>query len=188
MQVLQLTREGMPSAWLSPREAAMYYATDSICWTMGDVCTTLRGGMNSVTGTQSRLDIHPIIAVNGVSSINLFDITPTLTNDKLFARDRWTCAYCGSVHPGGIGLTRDHICPRGQDGEDVFSNVISACRGCNHFKACRTPEQARMPLLFAPYTPSVFEDFLLKGRNVQGEAYDFLTSRVSKNSRWYTVH
>lgn len=188
MQVLQLDRNGYPTNWLTPREAAMYYATDSICWTLGDVCSTLRGGMNSVTGCQSRIDVHPIIAVTGASTINLFDVVPSLTNPKLFARDLWTCAYCGTVHPGGAGLTREHIYPRARGGDNDWINTTSACRPCNHRKACRTPEEAKMPLLFAPYVPSVFEDFLLKGRNVQGEAYEFLVSRVSKNSRWATAH
>lgn len=188
MQVLQLDQQGYPQDWLSPREAAMYYATDSICWTVGDVCATLRGGMNAVSGIQSRIDVHPIIAVNGASKTNLFDVVPSLTNTKLFARDRWTCAYCGSVHPGGAGLTRDHIYPRGRGGEDRWINVASACRGCNHRKNCRTPEEAKMPLLFAPYSPSVFEGFILSGRNIRGDVHDWLATRVSKNSRWYAVH
>lgn len=188
MQVLQLDRNGYPTNWLSPREAAMYYATDAICWTLGDVCSTLRGGMNSVTGCQSKIDVHPIIAVTGASTINLFDVVPSLTNQKLFARDLWTCTYCGTVHPGGAGLTCDHIIPASRGGLRSWANAASSCAGCNHFKRDRTPEEAKMPLRFLPYVPSVFEDFLLKGRNIQGEAYNFLVSRVSKNSRWATAH
>lgn len=178
----------MPSAWLSPREAAEYYATDSICWTIGEVCSELRGGMNSVTGMQSLIEVHPIIAVNGSAKINLYGVTPSLTNPKLFARDKFTCIYCGTFHPGGHGLTRDHIHPRSRGGLDIWENVGACCRGCNSFKRDLTPEEAKLKMLFLPYVPSVFEDYLLKGRNVQGDAYDFLSARVSKNSRWYTVH
>lgn len=188
MQVLQLDRQGQPQDWLTPREAVMYYATDSVCWTMGEVCSTLRGGVNAVTGLQSRIDVHPIIAVNGVARANLFDAVPSLTNAKLFARDKWTCSYCAKVHSGGVGLTRDHIIPRGQGGEDSWINCTSACRKCNHFKNCRTPEQARMPLLMTPYVPSVFEGFILSGRKIHGDALDFLSTRVPKNSRWYAGH
>lgn len=187
MQILQLSRTGQPQSWLSPRDAAIYYATDTICWTIGDVCTTLRGGMNAASGRQSTLDIHPIIAVDGESKVNAFDFEVSLTNAKLFARDRWTCAYCGSVHPGGHGLTREHIVPTGQGGKDVWQNVLSACARCNHYKDCRTPEQAGMKLLFLPYVPSVFESFILSGRNITGEAFEFLSSRVSKDSRWHGV-
>lgn len=145
----------------------------------------MRGGMNARSGRQSIIDLHPIIAVTGCSPVNLFDAVPSLTNRKLFARDRFTCAYCGSVHPGGQGLTRDHIYPRGLGGIDHWSNCASACRSCNSHKACRSPEEAGMPLLFAPYVPSVFEDYLLRGRNIRGDVHSWLASRVGRDSRWY---
>ena len=62
-------------------------------------------------------------------------------------------------------------------------NVVAACKACNGHKACRTPEEARMPLLFAPYVPSVFEGFLLAGRNIRGDVNDWLASRVGSQSR-----
>ncbi len=155
MQILQLDRQGYPQNWIHPEKAAIYYATDSVAWTVGDVCDSLRGGTNAVTGLQSRIDVHPIIAVDGASRVNLFDAVPTLTNRALFKRDLWTCAYCGSVHPNGVGLTRDHIMPRSRGGTCAWQSVISACRSCNGRKDCRTPEEAGMPLLFRPYVPSV---------------------------------
>lgn len=185
MDALLLDVHGRPQDWISPKAAALYYATDSVSWTVGEVFATLRGGMNAQTGLQSRIDIHPIIAVNGASPVNLFDAVPSLTNEKLFKRDRYQCSYCGTVHPNGVGLTREHIIPRGQNGVDDWINVTSACRGCNTRKACRTPEEARMPLLFAPYVPSVFESFLLSRRNIRGDVHEWLASRVGKNSRWY---
>ena len=45
-------------------------------------------------------------------------------------------------------------------------NCVTACRSCNGRKDCRTPEKARMPLLFVLYVPSRWEDLLLSGRNV----------------------
>lgn len=186
MQILQLDIHGFPTCWRSPQEAALYYATDSVGWTVGEVCTTLRGGVNGQSGIQSAIDLHPIMAIKGACAINLFDATPTLTNAKLFKRDRSTCAYCNKYHgPMGHGLTRDHIYPRARGGEDVWINVISSCARCNSMKACRSPEEAAMPLLFAPYVPSLFESFLLSGRNVRGDVHDWLARRVSKNSRWY---
>jgi hypothetical protein len=183
MQILQLDIQGMPQAWLSPQEAAVHYATDSVSWTVGEVATTLRGGFNAQLGRQSVLDIHPIIALNGASSVNLFDVVPSLSNAKLFRRDRMTCAYCGQLF-GPHDLTREHIVPVSRDGPDTWCNVVAACRSCNTRKAARTPEQARMPLLFAPYVPSVFEDFLLAGRNIRGDVHEWLASRVGRGSRW----
>ena len=88
MQVLQLDINGFPQDWVSKEQAALYYATDSVAWTVGDVLTTLRGGINTRTGRQSVIDVHPIIAVNGASKVNLFDAVPTL---KMCIRDRWKC-------------------------------------------------------------------------------------------------
>lgn len=183
MQILRLDITGFPQAWLSPEQAAPYYATDSVCWTVGDVCKTLRGGMSSLTGAQSQIDLHPIIAVRGTSQVNLFDVVPSLTNAKLFKRDRYTCAYCGDVHLRG--LTRDHIIPTSKGGGDIWQNVASACRSCNARKRDLLPEQAGMALLYTPYVPSVFEGFILSGRHIQADVHEWLASRLSKTSRWY---
>ncbi len=72
-------------------------------------------------------------------------------------------------------------------GPDVWSNVVAACRSCNTRKANRTPERAGMPLMFMPYVPSVFEGFLLAGRNIRGDVHEWLASRVSRGSRWAMV-
>ena len=183
MQILQLDVQGRPQDWITPQEAAGYYATDSVAWTVGEVCTTLRGGMNTLTGKQSSIDVHPILATTGASRVNLFDAVPCLTNFKLFRRDRMTCAYCGGQFDERR-LTSEHIVPTSQGGPDNWLNVVCACRSCNGRKANRTPEQALMPLLFAPYAPSVFEGFLLAGRTIHGDAHDWLASRVGRGSRW----
>lgn len=183
MQVLQLDVKGMPQEWISPEAAAVYYATNTVAWTVGEVFKTLHGGTNAASGLQSTIDLHPIIATNGASRVNLFDAVPSLTNFKLFRRDRMTCAYCGGLF-GVCSLTREHIVPRSLGGVDDWLNVVSACKSCNGRKADRTPEQALMPLLFAPYAPSIFEGFLLAGRNIHGDVHDWLASRVGRHSRW----
>ena len=72
--------------------------------------STLRGGINTVTGRQSRIEVHPISALRGASRINLFDVTPSFAKHKLFRRDRFTCAYCGlQFHERD--LQREHIVP-----------------------------------------------------------------------------
>ncbi len=183
MQILQLDIQGMPQEWITPEVAAGYYATSTVAWTVGDVCKTLHGGTNAITGLQSTIDLHPIMATNGASRVNLFDAVPILSNFKLFRRDRMTCAYCGG-HFDDRHLTREHIVPVSQGGQDDWLNVVCACRACNSRKADRTPEQARMRLLFAPYAPSIFEGFLLAGRNIRGDVHDWLAHRVGRNSRW----
>jgi hypothetical protein len=50
MDVLQLDVSGRPQAWISPREAAVLYASDGVAWTLGDAFQVLRGGIQRSTG------------------------------------------------------------------------------------------------------------------------------------------
>lgn len=75
-------------------------------------------------------------------------------------RDRDTCQYCG-VQPGRNLLTIDHIVPRSRGGETTWSNVVAACRECNHHKGDRTPEEAHMPLHTVPRQPQYIAFALL---------------------------
>ncbi len=73
-----------------------------------------------------------------------------LSRREIFARDRFTCQYCGVETRD---LTLDHVLPRNQGGEHSWENLVSACRRCNHRKGNRTPKQARMGLDRKPFRP-----------------------------------
>lgn len=181
-RILQLDAQGVPQSWVSPERAAGYYATGDVVWTVGETFLTMRGGINAASGVQSCIDLAPIIAVNGCASVNLFDIIPTLTNRKLFARDRSVCAYCGGVFKHE-DLTREHIHPRSRGGQNNWQSVVSACRGCNNLKADYFPHEAGMTLLYAPYVPSLYEDFILSSRHIRVDVMEWLLARVPKGSR-----
>ena len=123
-----------------------------------------------------------IIGTRGVPNINPFDLYPSLTNAKLFARDRNVCAYCGG-HFQEQDLTREHIVPFARNGVDHWMNVVTSGRPCNHRKCPRTPEQAHMPLLYTPYVPSLWEDFILRNRRILADQMEFLMAHVPKSSR-----
>lgn len=181
--VLQLDITGLPQAWISVEQAAVHVATRSVAWSLGDVpLAVLRGGTNVVTGEQSILEVPAILALRGSSRLNLFDITPGFNKAKVIRRDRQTCAYCGELHEARE-LTVDHIRPASRGGLLSWMNTVAACRACNARKADRTPEEARMPLLFTPYVPSRFEDFLLKGRRIRADVHEWLAARLPKESR-----
>ena len=91
LDVLQLDVSGRPQAWISPREAAVLYASDGVAWTLGRACHVLRGGIQRTTGLQSRIEVHPIIAVRGSIPSRAWRVTPAMTNPKLFVRDRGIC-------------------------------------------------------------------------------------------------
>jgi hypothetical protein len=70
-----------------------------------------------------------------------------------------------------------------QKGVDTWMNVVTACRACNHRKSSRNPEQAGMPLLYTPYVPSLWEDFILRNRRILADQMEFLMAHIPKTSR-----
>ncbi len=182
VDVLQLDVSGRPQAWITTRDAAALYANDGIAWTLGEPCQVLRGGLQRRTGLQSRIEVHPIIAVRGAVPSRAWRQEPALSNHKLFARDRYLCAYCGRAFPED-DLTREHIVPSSRGGRDSWMNCITACRSCNGRKADRLPEEARMSLLYLPYVPSLHEDMILRGRRILADQMEFLLASVPRSSR-----
>lgn len=182
MDVLQLDVSGRPQAWIAPREAAVLYAIDAIAWTLGDTFQVLRGGTQRSTGLDSRIALHPIVAVRGSMPSRAWRTAPALSNPKLFVRDRHICAYCGG-HFHFDELTREHIVPVSRGGADSWMNCITACRACNGRKGSRLPEEARMSLLYLPYVPSLHEDMILRGRRILSDQMDFLLASVPRHSR-----
>ena len=182
MEVLQLDMSGRPQAWISAKDAAVIYASDGIAWTLGDTFYVLRGGTQRRTGLQSRIEVHPIIAVRGSVPSRAWRQTPALSNPKLFARDRHVCAYCGG-HFHIDDLTREHITPTSRGGHDTWMNCITACRPCNGRKGNRLPEEARMSLMYLPYVPNLHEDMILRGRRILADQMEFLLASVPRHSR-----
>jgi hypothetical protein len=182
LKVLKLSGQGLPQSWISLEQAVLHYAADEVRWEAGNTVALFRGGLNARTGEQSRIVVNSIIGTQGVPNINPFDLHPGLTNPKLFARDRNLCAYCGDAFDEHL-LTREHIIPLAQRGRDHWMNVVTACRACNHRKANRTPEQAHMPLLYAPYVPSLWEDFILRNRRILVDQMSYLMAHLPRHSR-----
>lgn len=77
---------------------------------------------------------------------------PLPSKRGVYERDHGRCAYCGRI----ISFSEasiDHIVPQFLHGPTTWDNLVNACRHCNEKKANRTPDQARMPLLFRPHKP-----------------------------------
>jgi 5-methylcytosine-specific restriction endonuclease McrA len=73
-----------------------------------------------------------------------------ITRRAVFARDNWTCQYCGSRS----SLTVDHVIPRSKGGSSSWDNIVASCAPCNRRKGNALPRQAGMQLLRPPRTPS----------------------------------
>jgi 5-methylcytosine-specific restriction endonuclease McrA len=74
-----------------------------------------------------------------------------ITRRAVFARDRWTCQYCG--HERG-SLTVDHVIPRSKGGGSSWDNIVTCCAPCNRRKGDRLPRQANMVPKRKPSAPS----------------------------------
>lgn len=86
--------------------------------------------------------------------------TVSYSRSALLIRDRRTCGYCG-----GPGETMDHILPKSRGGRAEWLNAIVACTACNQRKADRTPEEAGMMLLRAPFAPTYLDIYDPVGRS-----------------------
>ena len=74
-----------------------------------------------------------------------------ITRRAVFARDRWTCQYCG--HERG-NLTVDHVIPRSKGGDSTWENIVTCCAPCNRRKGDRLPRQVGMKPRHKPRAPS----------------------------------
>jgi 5-methylcytosine-specific restriction endonuclease McrA len=72
-----------------------------------------------------------------------------ITRRAVFARDEWTCQYCGSRS----NLTVDHVIPRCKGGTSSWENIVASCAPCNRRKGDRLPLQAGMHPRRQPRTP-----------------------------------
>jgi len=81
-----------------------------------------------------------------------FDEVP-FSRANIYARDDYSCQYCGTEFPPGE-LTFDHVIPVAQGGRKDWENIVTCCVTCNRTKGGRTPTQARMHLIRAPKRPT----------------------------------
>ena len=70
-----------------------------------------------------------------------------ISRRALFARDGWSCVYCGTA---GGRLTLDHVVPRSRGGDSNWENVVTACAPCNLRKGDRLPEEVSMAMRRLP--------------------------------------
>lgn len=185
--VLVVDSTGTPKDWVNLETAACYYALDKVIWQVGQTMTTFRGGWNK-NGIQSSIDISSIIGITGpiLGKSFLEKKTAYAERSILYARDRHVCAYCGNTFQFK-DLTIDHVLPKSRGGKNTWMNTVASCKPCNSRKADRTPEEAKMHLLYVPYIPNAFEKMILRNRRILADQMEFLMARVPKTSRLHSM-
>ncbi len=73
-----------------------------------------------------------------------------ITRRALFARDGYSCQYCGSQ----AKLTVDHVVPRSRGGGSDWDNVVTSCAPCNSRKGDHLPNEIKMFPKKRPRPPS----------------------------------
>lgn len=70
----------------------------------------------------------------------------------IMERDKFSCQYCGRKPPE-VQLEVDHIKPQVENGEDISTNLITACFDCNRGKSgksfkdlIKTPKKIHLPV------------------------------------------
>ena len=187
-QVLRTDISGMPLEWIGYQSAVKLYHYEQVAYTCGATLFTLRGGINTVTGKRSRVEVNSIIATSGDNRAlrrAQQRYVPPLNNPTLFRRDARICLYCGG-HFRASELSRDHVTPLSQGGTDAWNNVVTACKRCNNHKAAKTPEQAGLRLLAVPFTPTHAEYIYLKGRRILADQMEFLSAHFPRTSPLHT--
>lgn len=183
-QVLRTDASGMPLEWVGYQDAVRLYHLGQVAYSCGSRLYRVHGGINAVTGLRSIIEVNSIIATYG-SSLAMKRVrahyTPPLSNPTLFKRDARLCLYCGERFQRHE-LSRDHVTPISLKGEDVWSNVVTACKRCNNHKAGRTPEQAGMELLAVPFTPTHAEYVYLQSKRVLADQMEFLLAHFPRKS------
>lgn len=183
--ILAVDMAGVPNRWLMVEDAITYHARHMVAWSLGTVVATYHGGISQRTGQRSELSTRSIIAIKGAVDFAKDHAEPHLSNTALFQRDRHICAYCGDKFRER-DLSRDHVIPIYKGGRDRWMNVVTACRACNIRKGGRTPEAARMPLLYLPYVPNRYEHLILQNRRILQDQMEYLMAKVPRHSRLHS--
>ena len=183
-QVLRTDVTGMPIEWIGYQDAVRLIVLGQVSYALGRVLYSLHGGVSALTGQRTVIPINAIVATQGShpDAHRFYDrYTAPLSNRALFRRDENICLYCG-IQFGHTDLSRDHVNPLSQGGEDSWTNVVTACKRCNNHKGSRTPEEAGMQLLAIPFAPTHAEYVYLQGRRILADQMEFLLAHFPRHS------
>ncbi len=98
--------------------------------------------------------------------LQLYDKLPSrevsFSRRNIFERDKYTCQYCGKKPKNKKTalkwmeeniLNLDHVIPRSRGGKTTWSNIVSACYGCNTKKGNKLLQEVGWKLKKQPIEP-----------------------------------
>lgn len=183
-KILRTHACGMPLEWINYQQAVRLYHLGVVTYAYGTSLYCIRGGHNARSGARSEIELSSIIATRGDPTAVIKsrqNYTAPLNNPALFKRDGHICMYCGQTFEYAE-LSRDHVHPLSLGGRDIWTNVVTACKRCNHRKANKRPENAGMELLAVPFKPTYAEYIYLQGRKILADQMEFLKAHFPRKS------
>ncbi len=106
----------------------------------------------TIKGKDGDYDLPHVLMLTRYVHVPYKENIPSRLN--IFARDKWTCQYCGKGTKNKSSLTIDHVMPKSRGGDSSWTNLTTACARCNTLKANKTPKECRMNLHKKPYRPT----------------------------------
>lgn len=98
---------------------------------------------------------------------------PVAVRFEVFARDNYTCQYCGRKAPDVV-LHVDHIVPVSKGGTDEPANLLTACADCNEGKSDRHSAGVVDP------RPDLYETSEDRNRRAVMAAWESINALVQK--------
>ena len=104
--ILRLDVAGQPRGWITVHEAISAYAKGDVLYGIGETLPPVFGGTQRLTGLRSRIELQPIVAIQGRV---VQGFCPPLCNRTLFRRDDHRCLYCGQKFSRPLSHFRGEI-------------------------------------------------------------------------------
>ncbi len=151
---------GFPSLVLNADFRPLSYFPLSL-WAWQDAVKATFLGRVNIVSEYDQVVHSPSIEMRLPSVISLKDYVhlnrrPAFTRFNVFLRDSFRCQYCG-LESRSEYLTFDHLVPRSRGGRTVWTNVVTACQGCNLKKGDRLPEECGVRPLRPVFQPTTYE-------------------------------
>jgi|TARA_B110001454_G_scaffold67707_1_gene65999 5-methylcytosine-specific restriction endonuclease McrA len=165
--VLVLNANYSPMTVCTAKRAITLYFLDKI-----DVLSNYNDKVHSPTVS---LELPSVIKIKTYIKNNSMSVE--ISRKNILVRDNYTCQYCETY---SNALTVDHIIPKFRGGEDIWENLVGACKNCNQKKGTRTPEEAGMPLIKKPKRPNRIHYFqrYVKTKQTDWRPYLFMEPLV----------
>jgi 5-methylcytosine-specific restriction endonuclease McrA len=108
-----------------------------------------------IHGVNKNIPIPAVVRTQQYFRLNSHSVN--FSRKNLFIRDNYSCQYCGDKKELKE-LTYDHVIPKSiwdtnKGSPTCWTNIVTACIGCNRKKGNKTPKQAKMPLQNLPVVP-----------------------------------